>query len=78
MARRGSRTRLTGSALASLVGTTDLGSFKAAAKATKNVYGVEPDYTREGGSIPVTLVFEDALKKSVMLLPMGRADDGAH
>ena len=30
------------------------------------------------GSIPVTLTFQEALKKSVLLLPMGRADDGAH
>lgn len=29
-------------------------------------------------SIPVTLTFEEALKKNVMLLPMGRGDDGAH
>jgi len=53
-------------------------NFKAASKATEKVYGVVPDLTREGGSIPVTLTFEDALKKSVMLLPMGRGDDGAH
>ena len=37
-----------------------------------------PDYTREGGSIPVTLTFQEALKKSVLLLPMGKSDDGAH
>ncbi|CAR24646.1 metallodipeptidase [Lachancea thermotolerans CBS 6340] len=53
-------------------------SFTAAAKATKAVYGVEPDFTREGGSIPITLTFEKELKTSVMLLPMGRGDDGAH
>ncbi|CCE65905.1 hypothetical protein TPHA_0N01240 [Tetrapisispora phaffii CBS 4417] len=53
-------------------------SFSAAAKATKAVYGVEPDLTREGGSIPITLTFQDELKTSVMLLPMGRGDDGAH
>ncbi|CCH62999.1 hypothetical protein TBLA_0I03460 [Henningerozyma blattae CBS 6284] len=52
--------------------------FTAAAKATKVVYGVEPDMTREGGSIPITLTFEEQLKTSVMLLPMGRGDDGAH
>lgn len=52
--------------------------FQAAAKATKDVYGVEPDYTREGGSIPITLTFEEQLKTSVLLLPMGRGDDGAH
>lgn len=53
-------------------------SFRAAAKATKTVWGVEPDYTREGGSIPITLSFQDILKTSVILLPVGRGDDGAH
>lgn len=53
-------------------------SFRAAAKATKAVWNVEPDYTREGGSIPITLSFQDVLKTSVILLPIGRGDDGAH
>merc|ERR1712130_38293 len=47
-------------------------------KATKMVYGVEPDLTREGGSIPVTLTLQEATGKNVILLPMGAADDGAH
>jgi Cys-Gly metallodipeptidase DUG1 len=57
-------------------------NFAAAAKATQAgtltnpnllifvVYKVKPDLTREGGSIPVTLTFQDALKKSVLLLPV--------
>lgn len=53
-------------------------SFSSAAKATKHVWDIEPDYTREGGSIPVTLSFEQELKTDVLLLPMGRGDDGAH
>ncbi|KAL7312340.1 hypothetical protein PS15m_008109 [Mucor circinelloides] len=53
-------------------------NYVAAAKAVETVYGVKPDLTREGGSIPVTLSFQDALKKNVLLLPMGRGDDGAH
>ncbi|KAJ3268706.1 hypothetical protein HDV01_002359 [Terramyces sp. JEL0728] len=53
-------------------------NFAAASKATEKVHGVKPDLTREGGSIPVTLTFQEALKKSVLLLPMGRGDDGAH
>ncbi|EOR03704.1 hypothetical protein E3P92_03380 [Wallemia ichthyophaga] len=53
-------------------------NFLAAAKAIKTVFGVEPDRTREGGSIPVTLTFDESLKVNVCLLPMGRADDGAH
>lgn len=47
----------------------------AAAKAVETVYNVKPDLTREGGSIPVTLSFQEALKKNVLLLPMGRGDD---
>ncbi|KAG7535894.1 hypothetical protein FFLO_03640 [Filobasidium floriforme] len=53
-------------------------NYRAAHKATEDVYGISPDYTREGGSIPVTLSFADALKINVLLLPMGRGDDGAH
>ncbi|KAG8741213.1 hypothetical protein FRC10_003172 [Ceratobasidium sp. 414] len=53
-------------------------NFVAAAKATEAVYGKKPDLTREGGSIPVTLTFADALGVNVLLLPMGRGSDGAH
>lgn len=50
----------------------------AASKAVERVYNVKPDLTREGGSIPVTLSFQDALNKTVLLLPMGRGDDVSH
>lgn len=53
-------------------------NFEAAKRATKAVYGQDPDLTREGGSIPVTLTFAESLKVNVLLLPMGRGDDGAH
>lgn len=53
-------------------------NFRAASAATEFVYGVKPDLTREGGSIPVTLTFEEALGKNVCLLPMGQGNDGAH
>lgn len=53
-------------------------NFSAAAKAVERVWGVTPDYTREGGSIPVTLSFEQATGKNVLLLPMGSSTDGAH
>jgi len=52
--------------------------YQAGRKAVKQVYGVEPDLTREGGSIPVTLTFQEATGKNVMLLPLGCGDDGAH
>jgi hypothetical protein len=42
------------------------------------VFGIEPDLTREGGSIPVTLTFQEATGKTVLLLPIGASDDGAH
>jgi len=53
-------------------------NFRAGHAAIKQVFNVDPDYTREGGSIPVTLTFQEATGKNVMLLPMGMADDGAH
>ena len=53
-------------------------NFSAAAKAVKQVFGVEPDMTREGGSIPVTITFEQATGKNVLLLPMGSSTDAAH
>ncbi|KAF7591574.1 Metallopeptidase M20 [Aspergillus hancockii] len=63
-------------------------NFKAAARATKRVHNLgakDPDYTREGGSIPVALDIQNALgdesldkKKSLMLLPIGTAKDNAH
>jgi len=53
-------------------------NFIAGRNATKLVWGMEPDLTREGGSIPITLTFEEATGKNVILLPIGRGDDGAH
>ena len=52
--------------------------YTAGFNATKHVYKVEPDFTREGGSIPVTLTFQQATGKNVILLPVGAGDDGAH
>ena len=42
------------------------------------MFGINPDMTREGGSIPVTLTLQEATGKNVMLLPLGACDDGAH
>ncbi|CAG2168029.1 unnamed protein product [Oppiella nova] len=53
-------------------------NFMAARKAMKTVFGVEPDLTRDGGSIPVTLTFQEATGKNVLLLPMGGPDDDPH
>lgn len=35
-------------------------NYRAGRRAVKNVWNVEPDLTREGGSIPITLELEDA------------------
>ncbi|KAF4637836.1 hypothetical protein G7Y89_g250 [Cudoniella acicularis] len=53
-------------------------NFTAASKAVERVWGIKPDLTREGGSIPVTLTFEQATGKNVLLLPMGSSTDAAH
>lgn len=53
-------------------------NYAAATKATEKIYGVTPDLTREGGSIPVALTFSEVTGKNLLLLPLGRADDGAH
>ncbi|XP_008184491.1 cytosolic non-specific dipeptidase [Acyrthosiphon pisum] len=52
--------------------------YIAAHRATQCVYNIEPDYTRGGGSIPVTLTLQEVTGKNVLLLPMGSGDDGAH
>nr|XP_039268771.1 cytosolic non-specific dipeptidase-like [Styela clava] len=52
--------------------------YIAGRKAVKRVFGTEPDLTRDGCSIPVTLTFQEQTGKNVMLLPIGACDDGAH
>ena len=54
-------------------------NYEAAAAAIKTVYGVAPDYTREGGSIPIASALEDCTGgTNVLLLPIGACDDMAH
>jgi len=60
------------------LGNVNHPGFKAAKQATEDIYGQTPDFTREGGSIPVTMSFANKLGVDVVLLPMGRSDDGAH
>jgi len=52
--------------------------YKAGERAIEKVFKMKPDYTREGGSIPVTLTFQELTGKNVMLLPIGACDDMAH
>ncbi|CAH0057772.1 unnamed protein product [Clonostachys solani] len=53
-------------------------SYQAAINATRNVWDHEPGLSCEGGSIPIALDLKQVLKKNVLLLPIGRAGDGAH
>jgi nonspecific dipeptidase len=53
-------------------------NYEAGRRATQAVYKTSPDMTREGGSIPVTIVLQEVTGKNVLLLPMGACDDGAH
>ena len=53
-------------------------NFAAASKAVESVFGVKPDFTREGGSIPITITFQEATGKNCLLLPMGSSTDAAH
>lgn len=54
-------------------------NYAAAAAAQQRVYGVAPDFTREGGSIPLTVTLEEATGgMNVLLLPIGACDDQAH
>ncbi len=53
-------------------------NYHAASEAIKRVYGIAPDFTREGGSIPITSAFEDCTQMNVLLLPVGACDDMAH
>lgn len=52
--------------------------FQAGASALLKVHGVRPDLTREGGTIPVVGMLQEAIEAEIMLLPLGSSDDGAH
>jgi nonspecific dipeptidase len=53
-------------------------NYDAGARAIQKVYGMAPDLTREGGSIPIASWIEDATQMNVLLLPVGASDDMAH
>ncbi|XP_068049828.1 beta-Ala-His dipeptidase isoform X2 [Anomalospiza imberbis] len=52
--------------------------YKAARRAIKTVFGEDPDFIRDGSTIPVARMFQTVTQKSVMMLPIGAADDGEH
>ncbi|XP_042317307.1 beta-Ala-His dipeptidase-like isoform X3 [Sceloporus undulatus] len=52
--------------------------YEAAKKAIKKVFNQDPDMIRDGSTIPIARMFQDITKKSVMMFPIGAADDGEH
>lgn len=53
--------------------------YEAAKRAVKHVFKTDPDMTRAGGTIPITLTLQQAATDAnILLLPMRASDDGAH
>jgi len=51
---------------------------RAAARALARAFGAEPVFTREGGSIPVTVTFQEELDATSILMGFGLPDENAH
>jgi acetylornithine deacetylase/succinyl-diaminopimelate desuccinylase-like protein len=56
----------------------DSAPMQAAARAYRTAFGVDPIFTREGGSIPVGSVFQQALGTPVIFMGFGLPDDNLH
>ena len=56
----------------------DAPAIQAAVRACRRVYGTEPVYLLEGGSIPVVTTFHEALDAPIVLLGFGLPDDNLH
>ena len=50
----------------------------AARKAFRESFGAEPVLVREGGSVPVTLDFQEALRPMLIVTGFGLPDDALH
>ncbi|UCG25028.1 MAG: dipeptidase [Chloroflexota bacterium] len=57
---------------------TQVPEMKAATKAYERVFGKQPIYKREGGSIPVISLFQEHLGIQSVLMGFGLADDHIH
>lgn len=56
----------------------DTPPMRAAAEALKEVFGRDPIYVREGGSIPIAAMFNEVLNVPVVLMGFGLPDDNLH
>jgi len=57
---------------------TDIPAMRAARTALAAVFGIEPVFTREGGSIPVVATFAEILDAPTVLMGFGLPDDRLH
>jgi len=56
----------------------DVPEMQAAARAYKTVFGVEPVFSREGGSIPIATVVQESLGIPILFMGFGLPDDNLH
>ncbi|KAI6075282.1 Beta-Ala-His dipeptidase [Aix galericulata] len=52
--------------------------YKAARRAIKTVFGEDPDFIRDGSTIPIARMFQTITQKRVIMFPIGAADAGEH
>lgn len=52
--------------------------FQIATRAIKSVWGIEPQYVCEGGSMPVFSFLAKTLDAPLLQVPLGQSSDGAH
>ena len=56
----------------------DVPEMQAAARAYARVFGAEPVFSREGGSIPIATVVQEALGIPILFMGFGLPDDNLH
>ena len=56
----------------------DVPEIGAASRAFKRIFGADPVFSREGGSIPVATVLQETLDIPVLLMGLGLPDDNLH
>ncbi len=56
----------------------DVPEIKSAARAYTRVFGAEPVFSREGGSIPIATVVQEALGIPILFMGFGLPDDNLH
>ena len=52
--------------------------MQAASRAYYKVFGVEPVFSREGGSIPIATVVQESLGIPILFMGFGLPDDNLH